>query len=63
VLTCERGAEVLRSRSVDDVTIDVMREYGVRTLNDLHALSQSREDCDDAVSSLSGIDQTKLWRR
>ncbi len=52
----------IRSRGIHDATIDALREYGVRTLDDLRALSENREDCDGAVSSLSRMEQTKLWR-
>jgi hypothetical protein len=47
----------LRARGVDDAAISALRGCGVRTLNDL---SQRREDCMRAVSSLPPMVQTTL---
>jgi tetratricopeptide (TPR) repeat protein len=54
----------LRSRRVDDVTIDALRlgPRGVKRLSDLYALSQSRDDCRAAAPSLSDVQQTTLWQ-
>jgi hypothetical protein len=52
----------LRVSGVDAAVIVALVGYGVRTLEDLRVLSASREDCMAAVSSLSPMLCTTLWR-
>jgi hypothetical protein len=52
----------LGSCSIDPASIKALQKYGVKALGDLSTLSQSREDYNRAVSSLSSEQQSRLWR-